>query len=202
MAKTDQNPNLGEVRLKNTRLSFAHVFEPQPGMINEETGKPGEPKYGASFLIDPATEDGKTNLANLKKAAEQVKKAQWGDNIPKLRPDRVCVRDGSLEEWDGYEGMIYVRATNSKKPPTVDRDRSELSKESGKLYSGCYVNAVVRIWAQDNKFGKRLNASLEGVQFLRHGDAFGYKQIDPNEAFEDVSEAEDNGDNLSDDDLI
>jgi hypothetical protein len=195
----NENPNLGEVRLKDVRLSFAHLFEAQEGMIDEETGKKGEPRFGASFLMDPTTPSGKTNLANLKKAAEEIKVAQWGKNIPKLKPEKVCVRDGNLEEWDGYEGMIYCRASNKKKPVLVDRDRSELDAESGKLYSGCYVNAVVRLWAQDNKFGKRLNASLEAVQFLRHGEAFGYKQVDAQEVFDDVSEGEegeDNGDDL------
>jgi hypothetical protein len=44
-----------------------------------------------------------------------------------------------------------------------------LSASSGKVYSGCYVNASIELWAQDNKFGKRINATLMGVQFLRDG---------------------------------
>jgi hypothetical protein len=185
---------LGEVKLKNVRLSFAHLFEPQEGMIDPDTGKRGEPKYNCNFLIDPTSEDGKTNMANLKKAADEVKKEKWGNNIPKLKPEKLCVRDGNLEEYDGYADHYYVSASNKNKPVLVDRDRTPLEKESGKLYSGCFVNAVVRIWAQDNKFGKRVNGSLEAVQFLRHGDAFGYRQVDANEAFEDVSDGEDGSD--------
>jgi hypothetical protein len=35
-------------------------------------------------------------------------------------------------------------------------------------YSGCHANAIINIWAQNNKWGKRVNAGLTGVQFLRH----------------------------------
>ena len=54
-----------------------------------------------------------------------------------------------------------------------DQLRNELVESSGKPYSGCYVNAIIECWAQDNKeFGKRINFGLKGVQFLRDGDAF------------------------------
>jgi hypothetical protein len=55
----------------------------------------------------------------------------------------------------------------------VDRDRTPLTASDGKPYAGCFVNAVVELWAQDNQYGKRINASLGGVQFAADGDAFG-----------------------------
>jgi hypothetical protein len=32
---------------------------------------------------------------------------------------------------------------------------------------------VVELWAQDNQYGKRINASLGGVQFAKDGESFG-----------------------------
>lgn len=186
--------NLGEVRLKNVRLSFANLFEPQQGIMDEATGKRGEPKYNCSFLIPKDTADGKAIMAALKKASAEVKEAKWGKNQPNLKPEKLCVRDGDLEAYDGYAGHFYVSSSNSRQPVLVDRDRSPLQKESGKLYSGCYVNAIVRIWAQDNQYGKRVNASLEAVQFLRHGEAFGAKPVDAMKAFDDETEGAENGD--------
>jgi len=29
---------------------------------------------------------------------------------------------------------------------------------------GCYVNALLELYGQDNKYGKRINASLKGIQ--------------------------------------
>jgi hypothetical protein len=197
---------VGEVRLKNVRLSFAHLFEPQPGKVDERTGVKGEDRWNASFLIDKNTPEGKAELKKVQAAAAEAKTAKWGapQNWPKLKPDRLCLRDGDLENYDGYDGHYYLAAGRNVKtkdgaenppPVLVDRDPSvALDRKSGKLYSGCYVNAVVRIWAQDDKkYGKRLNASLEAVQFLRHGDAFGARPVDPMEAFQDETTEEEVG---------
>jgi hypothetical protein len=54
----------------------------------------------------------------------------------------------------------------------IDRDKSPLTAEDGKPYSGCYVNCSLELWAQDNSYGKRINAQLGGVQFFKDGDAF------------------------------
>ena len=48
-----------------------------------------------------------------------------------------------------------------------------LTEADGLVYSGCYVNARVELWVQDNANGKRINAKLLGIQFVRDGDAFG-----------------------------
>lgn len=206
---------LGKVKLRNVRLSFAHLYEPQPGKVDEETGNVGEPKHNCAFLIpknaaacaphqDWAVQ--RENIAAAKKAAEEVKSAKWGKTPPKLKPEKVFLRDGDLEDYDGYEGMLYISASNSRKPVLKDRVKdSKTGKWAdspvGQLYSGCYVNATVHIWAQDNKHGKRLNASLELVQFVRHGDAFGAKQVDADEEFteEDLGEAGDGGEALDED---
>ncbi len=56
----------------------------------------------------------------------------------------------------------------------------------GKPYSGCYVNGIVDIWAQDNGFGRRLNATLKGVQFVKDGDAFSGGTAVSADAFDDL----------------
>ena len=35
-----------------------------------------------------------------------------------------------------------------------------------------YVNGSIELWCQDNAYGKRINATLRGVQFLKDGEAF------------------------------
>lgn len=217
----DKKKPVGEVRLKKVRLSFAHLFEPQQGITDPKTGKTSEPRWSANFLFSKTSPEGKAELAKVRAAANEAKAAKWGDekNWPKLKPERLCLRDGDLEDYDGYEGNYYVSAGRPTKtkdgaenppPSLVDRDPSvRLTKASGKLYSGCYVNAVVRIWAQDDKvYGKRLNCSLEAVQFVAHGDAFGARPVDPNEAFENIEEdyaseiSDETGGEEEDDDLL
>lgn len=186
-----QNSRPGKVNLKGVRCSFLYVFDPKEGRVDDKTGEKGNPSYQGTFLIPKDTKEGKALIAKIEAVIEEVKKAKWGNNIPKLKAEKLCLRDGDQEPYEGYEGMMYVSSSNPNQPVIVDRDRSELTKANGgpaKLYSGAFANATLRIWAQDNKHGKRINASLEGIQFYKKGDPFGAKPIDPNEEFEDLSD--------------
>lgn len=213
-----ENDRVGRVKLRNVRLSFPHLFEPQEGMVDEDTGKKGADKYNAAFLFSKNTPDGKANFAAVKAAAEAVKTEKWGKNPPKLKPEKICLRDGDQEDWDGYEDCFYLTSSNTRQPVLIDRRKGpdgqwvRLLDSSGDpvpgalelLYAGCYVNAVVSLWAQDNKHGKRINASLEAVQFVKHGEAFGAKPVNPDDSFDDsdVPDEDDESGGGDDDGLI
>lgn len=163
-----------KVILKNVRLAFPAVFEPK--------AMPGEPAdkaaYSASFILDPVA-----NAALIKEveaATEAVAKEKWGakaDAILKsLRasPDKLPLRNGDTKaQYDGFEGNMYISTRSQQRPLVIDRDKSPLTQQDGKPYGGCFVNATIELWAQDNNFGKRINAQLKGVQFYKDGDAFG-----------------------------
>ena len=68
---------------------------------------------------------------------------------------------------------MSIKAANNKRPMVIDRDKSPLTEDDNKIYAGCYVNAVIELWFQNNGFGKRVNANLLGVQFLKDGEPFG-----------------------------
>ena len=207
---------LGEVILKEVYLSFADIFKPGKPQKNDD-GEMVPGKFKANLLnpkkgqpdFKPGVHD--ANLTKLKAASEQVKTDKWGkpEKWPKLKADRVFLRDGDQEDWDGYEGRFYVSANNQNQPVLVDRKKDgkgkwiELTVQNGgpsKLYAGAVVNAIVRVWAQDNQHGKRLNASLESVQFVRDGEKFsGAAPVDPNEKFEDFDDDEDDGDTIGED---
>jgi hypothetical protein len=72
------------------------------------------------------------------------------------------------------------------RPLVIDRNRDPLTAADGKPYSGCYVNVSIDVWAQDNKYGKRINAQLKGIQFVRDGDAFGGGAPASPDEFEDL----------------
>ena len=90
--------------------------------------------------------------------------------------DRLCIHRGDVSKVGQapYAGKLYISASNSIQPrilATIDGINQEIGPDSEYApYSGCYANATVIIWAQDNKFGKRINAQLTGVQFLRHSE--------------------------------
>jgi hypothetical protein len=76
----------------------------------------------------------------------------------------------------------------------LDQLKQPLSVGSGKPYAGCYVNASVEVWVQDNQWGKRVNCTLRGVQFLRDGDAFGGGAPASADEFDTVTEGADASD--------
>jgi hypothetical protein len=111
-------------------------------------------------------------------AISTVAAEKWGakaDAILKTirAADKTCLHSGDLKSnYDGFEGMMYISARNPLKPSVVDTNRSPLVAEDGRPYAGCYVNAVLELWTQDNNYGKRVNATLMGVQFYKDGESF------------------------------
>jgi hypothetical protein len=69
-----------------------------------------------------------------------------------------------------YEGKMTIKASTKKRPLVIDRDKSPITEDDNIVYAGCYVNAIVTLWGQNNQFGKRVNAQLDGVQFVRDGE--------------------------------
>ena len=148
-----------KIFLRNVRLSFPSLW-----VRSIFDGKEG--KYEATFLIpksDTETKD-KINIAIKQMIAESKLK------IPK---DKICVKDGDDYEFDGYENTWTLKASNNRQPTLLDTDKTPLTTDDGKIYAGCYVNAVIEFWVQNNNYGKRINANLLGVQFVKHGEAFG-----------------------------
>lgn len=159
-----------KVVLLGARIAFAKIWEPQ-----SFDGK-GEPRCSASFLFDPKAQ--KAEVDKVIKTINEVAVEKWGaksaDVLKSLKAKGdLCLHDGATKaEYDGFEGNVFVSAANKARPAVVDLDKSPLTQADGKPYSGCYVNVSLDIWAQDNQFGKRINAKLLAVQFARDGEAF------------------------------
>lgn len=157
-----------KIKLSNVRLSFPDLFEAKT--VNGE----GKPAFGAAFLINKADPQVKT----IEAAIAQVAKDKWGAKadaiLKQMRAgDKLALHDGDTKsQYEGYEGMLFISSRSQTRPLVIDRDKSQLSAEDGKPYSGCYVNCTLELWAQDNSYGKRINAQLGGVQFFKDGDAF------------------------------
>lgn len=190
---------LGEVVLKDVRLSFPHIWKKQAATED------ATPKFSAAFLMDPSTPAGKKNVKSCEKAIADVMKEKWKKEV-RLKPGREGMQDGDEqisdntgEVYDGYEGMMVVSAKNGNRIPIVDADKTTLAEEDGKPYAGCYVNAVIRFFAVDDakKGGKGIFASLEAIQFKRDGEAFGAAPVDVDDYFDEEGfDDDEDGDDL------
>lgn len=172
-----------KLKLTNLRLAFPALFEAKT--VNGE----GDPAFSAAILIDPADPQVKT----INTAIDAVAAEKWGkksgDIVALLRKtDKICLHDGDLKaSYDGFPGNLYISARNKIRPTVLDADKTPLVAADGKPYAGCYVHVVLELWAQDNKFGKRVNATLMGVQFYRDGDAFVGGGAADESDFDDIS---------------
>jgi hypothetical protein len=83
---------------------------------------------------------------------------------------------------------VSAAAQENAAPTVIDRDRSPLSAKSGRPYAGCFVNASIELWAQDNNYGQRVNAQLRGIQFYADGDSFSAGRPADADEFEEVTE--------------
>ena len=155
-----------QITVTNARLSYANIFR-----AKAMEGSTSEPKFSCVFILDK-----KAHAKEIKTIQDSIAKLVK-DGLKGKHPgaDKICLKDGSNKpDVDGYgDAIMYVSTSNSKRPVIVNRDRSPLAEEDGKPYSGCYVNGVFNLWVQDNKYGKRINASLTHVQFVKDGDQFG-----------------------------
>lgn len=172
-----------KVKLQNVRLAFPDLF------VAKEYQNNGKPRYGATFLIEPGSENDKA----IRAAIAEVTADKWGKTAAakleqiQSNTNKNAYTKGDLKEYDGFAGKMALSARRGadKGPVTViDRDKSPLGPQSGRPYAGCYVHASVEIYAQTGE-NWGLRCALGGVQFVKDGDAFAAAPVSPDE-FDDL----------------
>ncbi len=167
---------MAEIKLKNIQIAFPALAEPQ-------AFGDGDPAYGGKFPVKP---DGDHQKA-IEAAMLEVANDKWkGDGKSVLdlliEKDKVCFikkeyKNKKGEPYEGFKGTYYLSTRNAKVQPTIiDRFGKEVkgTKDIARLiHSGAITHISVDIWAQDNQWGRRINATLRGVMWAGEGDQFG-----------------------------
>jgi hypothetical protein len=163
--------------LKNVVLAFPALAEPQ-------SYGDGDPAFGAKFPIEP----GSPNQNLIEGAMRAEANAQWNDKGESVL--KMLVEDGSVcfnkkvyrskktgDAYQGFEGKHYLSTRNASTQPTVFNQFGDQVTAKGEIerqaFSGAVVAASVEIWAQDNKWGRRINCTLRGVMLTGEGENFG-----------------------------
>jgi hypothetical protein len=157
--------------LQNARLAFGNGLyhnRPMPG----ETADKGA--YNCKALIAPDH----PQVAQIEAAIEAVAREAWGTKAAAILKGakavgKTCIHDGDTKpNWTGFEGMKFISMRSKIKPTVFDRDKVEVSEESGIVYSGCYGNFSMDIFAYDKpQYG--VSAQIRGFQKTADGDSFG-----------------------------
>jgi len=177
---------MSRIKIQNARLSFPNLFQ-TASFGGEDTGK-----YDATFILDKKEHE-KTVQEIQGVIKDLIKERFKGKALPE---DRICLKDGDETERDEQQGKMVIKASTKKRPLVLDRDKTPLTEDGNQIYAGCYVNAFITLWAQNNAFGKRINASLDGVQFCAHGEPFGPPGIDADE-FDAFGEPDEHAANMT-----
>ena len=174
-----------EIKLKNIQIAFPALAEPQ-------AFGDGEPAYGGKFPVKPGSDHQKLIDAAMLEAATDKWKAD-GKSVLELliEKDKVCFvkkeyKNKKGEPYDGFKGTHYLSTRNAKAQPTiVDRFGKEVlgpnvgygpqqRRDAERLiHSGAITHISIDIWAQDNQWGRRINATLRGVMWAGEGENFG-----------------------------
>ena len=161
------NKNLTKVVTgSNTRLSYAHLFEP-----NSING--GTPKYSVSLLIP---KDDTETIEAIEKAvdlaiAEGIGK--FGGKKPNKGSLKLPLRDGDVERDDeAYKGHYFINANSTTPPQIVDRNVKPIL-DRNEVYSGCYGRASITLYAYNSNGNKGVACGLQNIQKLRDGEPLG-----------------------------
>ena len=174
---------MSKIKMQAVRLSFPSLFN------TAKFGGEDTCKYEATFVLDKV--EHAEVIAGIKAQIERLMKEELKCKVPS---DKLCLKDGDEMGRPEFEGKYTIKASTKKRPLVINRDKSPITESDNVIYAGCYVNAIVSLWAQDNKFGKRINAQLDGVQFCRDGEAFGDGAVSVNEFDAFGSESDDDFD--------
>lgn len=174
---------MSKIKMQAVRLSFPSLFNTAK-FGGEDTGK-----YEATFVLDKV--EHAEVIAGIKAQIDRLMKEELKSKVPS---DKLCLKDGDEMGRPEFEGKYTIKASTKKRPLVINRDKSPITESDNVIYAGCYVNAIVSLWAQNNNYGKRINAQLDGVQFCRDGEAFGDGAVSVNEFDAFGSESDDDFD--------
>lgn len=158
------------------RFSFLAIDKPKSFDQNTQA------KYQATALLDPSNKAHAATIKQLQDAAADLLKQAGLEREDLLS---VCFGNGDKKKYDGYKGMIFLQASNEVRPTLVDRNRNPVAPGDKQFpYSGAHGILTCTLWLQNNKFGKRINANLRALQFVKDGPAFGVAPVNADDEFE------------------
>lgn len=189
VVKTVENAILysdGTILLKNARCSYPHLFTPQENKNDEGVVTKS---YACTGLMNKDTHDAAKKLC-VQVINDMLKTKGENGQPLKIPANKKFIKNGDPTDEDD-EGkpenlnMWVVSTRESKKPhllhkkkdPKTGKAKRLTDEDKDLIYGGCYVNMLIRPWFQSNKYGKRVNAGISAVQFVRDGEPFGQGRI-------------------------
>ena len=156
-----------KVLLKNVRVNYPNLFR--------ATKSPKYPTQDPAYSLDILVEKGSANDRSIEDVIKSVAAEKFGDDAVKklksFRPNtqKFSYKDGENFDRPDFNILSSKRKEASGRPIVIDRDKSPLTEADAKIYSGCYCNVSVDVWAQGAPH-EGIRTQLLAVQFFKDGD--------------------------------
>ena len=165
------------VFIRGARLSFPALDEPREAMAGQ-----GDPKYQATFLLEPSN----PSVPLIQEALMSVARSMWGERAAQVlqNPEKNPLKSGDAKERipEGYAGMLYIAARSKNPPELRDANPHILITDQRtireKFVAGYKVNGFIDLYSYEVKnpqgvtIKSGIAASLVSVQFAGYADAF------------------------------
>ena len=138
------------VFIRGARLSFPALDEPREAMAGQ-----GDPKYQATFLLEPSNE----SVPLIQEALMSVARSMWGERAAQVlqNPEKNPLKSGDAKERipEGYAGMLYIAARSKNPPELRDANPHILITDQRtireKFVAGYKVNGFIDLYSYEVK---------------------------------------------------
>ncbi len=180
---------MNHIFVRNVRCSFIHLFV-KPIFDGEES------PYGANILFDTQDQQHMSYVRSIQADMAREGQRKWPGNKVRLTADKICLKKGEDTARPEYDGFYVLSANTARRPCVLASDgRTQvMHQEDCLIYSGCRVNVKFGMWAQDNQWGKRLNAQLIAIQFASHDEPLDSSYVPLEQAVEGFGAVEEDFD--------
>lgn len=186
--------------LRNVRLSYAYLHQPQRGKNDDGSLNPEKDYYSVNSILDKKLHA--KDIEAVQKIIADLKK-----NDPKLKGkivSKIGLREGTDRKKldadgnevyaDGYgPGVMFIPSNNrgakgrpAKKPFLCYLSGQPIPAGETRFYSGCYANVKLDFYAYRRPDATGITSSIVTVQFLRDGDPLGEANVNPMEGMDCV----------------
>ena len=172
-----------KMMLKNVRLSYANLFEPREN-------KSGDLRYGTALIIPHDHPQVDKLKAVIDEEGEAKFGKKWATMAKKAYPLHDADEDGKSDDDPNYAGCYYINTSSKRKPQVVDRSVKPILDES-EIWSGCFANVSIAVFAFDVPENKGVSFGLNNLQKVKDGERLGGAP-NADEEFEEIDD--DDGD--------
>ena len=158
--------------LKNVRLTYPSLHTKAVFDGKEENF------YNAKFLISK-------EYPEVVDKIKEILRRTWDQFVKtgeEARDSSFCLYDGDRKGKKEFKNMWYINARSPHHPILVNEEGDHvLPEDKSRLYSGCYVDAMVRFWISKKKedngkiYPTRVNCYLQLVKHVAQGARLGIR---------------------------